>query len=58
MPYKLEKVGDDQYYVITIDTHKRHSLYPLPYKKAIGQLLILERSYEHEISPKTKNKKR
>ncbi len=46
MPFKLEKIGNDKYYVITKDTGRRHSLHPLTHDKARGQLYVLEKLYE------------
>jgi hypothetical protein len=46
MPFKLEQVGKDKYYVITKDSGRRHSLNPLPYDKARAQLYVLEKLYE------------
>lgn len=59
MPFHLEKVGDNEYYVVTTDTGKRHSSHPLPYKKAVGQFLALQRVYEDAVRiHKENNKKR
>jgi hypothetical protein len=46
MPFKLEKIDENKYYVITKDTGKRHSLHPLTHDKARAQLYVLEKLYE------------
>lgn len=46
MPFKLEQVRKDKYYVITKDTGKRHSLHPLTHDKARAQLYVLEKLYK------------
>jgi len=44
MPWKLDKVGPNQYYVVTISTGRKHSLKPISKAKAEAQLRILELS--------------
>jgi hypothetical protein len=41
MPYMLEYVGKNKYYVITQHTGRRHSLEPLPKAKAEAQIRAL-----------------
>lgn len=58
MPFELEKVAPNQYYVITSDTGKRHSNHPLTLAKAKAQLGILWAVYEHEINKISQRKKK
>jgi hypothetical protein len=46
MPFKLEKISENKYYVITKDSGRRHSLHPLTHDKARAQLYVLEKLYE------------
>jgi hypothetical protein len=46
MPFKLEQVGKDNFFVITKDTGRRHSLHPLTHDKARAQLYVLEKLYQ------------
>jgi hypothetical protein len=48
MPFEIQKAGKDSYYVVTIDTGKKHSSRPIPYEKALAQLQILESAYRKE----------
>ena len=41
MPWHLEKVGNNKYYVVTTKTGYRHSYEPLSYEKARAQLFAL-----------------
>lgn len=41
MPYSIQKVSGG-YYVITTETKKRHSSYPLTYEQARKQLIALK----------------
>lgn len=45
MPYSLEKVGTDKYYVITTLTGHRHSNHPLSKEQARKQLFVLHKIY-------------
>jgi hypothetical protein len=40
MPYSIQKVSGG-YYVITTETKKRHSSYPLTYEQARKQMIAL-----------------
>lgn len=46
MPFHLEKVGKNQYYVVTTDTGNRHSHKPISKEKAEAQLRILQHIYQ------------
>lgn len=48
MPFRIDQVGPDQYYVVTIDTGKRHSNHPISYDKALAQFRILESIYKEK----------
>jgi hypothetical protein len=48
MPFRIDKVGKDQYYVVTIDTGKKHSNHPISHDKALAQFRILESIYNKE----------
>ena len=41
MPYVLEYVGKNKYYVVTHETGRKHSLEPLPKAKAEAQMRAL-----------------
>jgi hypothetical protein len=48
MPYKLESAGGKGYYVVSIETGKRHSKMPLPKGTAERQLAAMEIALKRE----------
>lgn len=53
MPYKLQKApGKDLYWVVSIDTGKKHSNEPISKEKAEAQLRVLEAQYIKEMAAK------
>jgi hypothetical protein len=53
MPYKLQKApGKDLYYVVTIDTGKKHSNEPISKEKAEAQMRLLDSLYVKEMADK------
>jgi hypothetical protein len=51
MPYKIVKApGKDLYWVVSIDTGKKHSNDPLPLDKAEAQMRVLEDVYIKELA--------
>lgn len=51
MPYKLRKApGQDLYWVISIDTGKKHSNEPIPLEKAQAQMRVLDALYIKEMA--------
>lgn len=57
MPYKLRKAPKkDLYWVITIETGKKHSKLPIPMDKAKAQMRVLESALKGEAKPITMSK--